>query len=80
VADLERKLIERGDREVPSRDIGEEVVRRLREIDEVAFVRFASVYRSFKDVEEFTDEIEKIRAKAGATDRGSHDPGEEPRD
>ena len=49
-----------GEREVHSRDVGEQVMRQLRELDEVAFVRFASVYRSFKDLNEFREEIDKL--------------------
>ena len=51
----------RGDREIPSRAVGELVMEELRHIDEVAYVRFASVYRSFQDVEAFREEIEKLR-------------------
>ncbi len=49
-----------GEREVSSRQIGEEVMRELRQLDEVAFVRFASVYRSFKDLNEFRAEIDRL--------------------
>ena len=49
-----------GEREVHSRDVGEQVMSALRELDEVAFVRFASVYRSFKDLNEFREEIDKL--------------------
>ena len=49
-----------GEREIPSRDVGEEVMKELRELDEVAFVRFASVYRSFKDLNEFRQEIDRL--------------------
>jgi len=48
------------DKEVPSREIGKRVMEALAKIDEVAYVRFASVYRRFKDVEEFISEIKKI--------------------
>ena len=51
----------RGDREIPSRAVGELVMEELRHIDEVAYVRFASVYRSFQDVEAFREEIERLR-------------------
>src|ERR1700732_1473257 len=51
-----------GDREVPSRAIGELVMEELRHLDEVAFVRFASVYRQFEDVEAFHEEIQRLRA------------------
>jgi len=50
-------------REVPSRFIGEFVVGELREIDQVAYVRFASVYRDFQDVTEFLDELRRIMSK-----------------
>jgi len=49
-----------GEREIQSRDVGEQVMKELREIDEVAFVRFASVYRSFKDLNEFREEIDRL--------------------
>ncbi|MEA5444498.1 transcriptional regulator NrdR [Gammaproteobacteria bacterium AB-CW1] len=51
-----------GEREVKSRQIGEWVMDELRGLDEVAYVRFASVYRSFQDVEAFSEEIERLRA------------------
>lgn len=49
-----------GEREVPSRVVGEQVMLELRQLDEVAFVRFASVYRSFKDLHEFRAEIDRL--------------------
>jgi len=51
-----------GEREVPSQLIGEEVMRQLRELDEVAYVRFASVYRSFQDISEFQAELNRLNA------------------
>ncbi len=60
VTDLERELQERGEREVDSREIGERVINKLYDIDEVAYVRFASVYRSFKDVNQFMDELKDL--------------------
>jgi len=60
VTDLERELQERGDREVDSKEIGERLIGKLYEIDEVAYVRFASVYRSFKDVNQFMDELKEL--------------------
>lgn len=53
-----------GEREVDSRLIGEKVMEALRDVDEVAFVRFASVYRSFQDVSEFRDEIDRLQKKS----------------
>ena len=53
------------EKEVPSEEIGKLVIKRLRRLDEIAYVRFASVYRQFKDVDEFTAEIKRIRRKNG---------------
>ncbi len=53
-----------GEREVPSRDVGEAVMQELRKIDAVAYVRFASVYRDFQDVSEFQDEIRRMKETA----------------
>jgi transcriptional repressor NrdR len=55
------KLRAKGEREVSARTVGELVMEELRQLDEVAYVRFASVYRSFQDVEAFRDEIERLR-------------------
>jgi transcriptional repressor NrdR len=61
VADgIERRLQELGDKEVPSSLIGESVMRELARLDEVAYVRFASVYRSFKDLGEFMSELKEL--------------------
>jgi len=57
------KLRTMGEREVPSRLIGELVMKELRGLDEVAYVRFASVYRSFQDVTEFQDEVKRLQKK-----------------
>jgi transcriptional repressor NrdR len=57
---IETSLMERGEKEVPSSVIGEAVMRHLHELDQVAYVRFASVYRSFKDVGEFMRELEDL--------------------
>jgi transcriptional repressor NrdR len=55
-----------GDREVPARVIGEFVMEELRQLDEVAYVRFASVYRHFQDVEAFHEEIQRLRSQRAA--------------
>jgi transcriptional repressor NrdR len=61
---VERELSEQGVEEVRSTDIGERVLPRLRHLDEVAYVRFASIYRDFRDVEEFLRELgEVIKAR-----------------
>ena len=61
IDELERQLIEGEAKEVPSQEIGERVMRLLRSLDEVAYVRFASVYRSFRDIDEFRSELDKLR-------------------
>ncbi len=57
VDDLERDLKELGEKEIPSRTIGEKIMAKLHSLDDVAYVRFASVYREFKDVNDFFDEL-----------------------
>ena len=60
VADIENSLNSSGAREVLSEKIGEMVMEKLKTLDEVAYVRFASVYRQFKDINTFYEELEKI--------------------
>ena len=57
---IERRLQEMGEKEVPTSVIGETVMRELAKLDEVAYVRFASVYRSFKDLGEFMSELKEL--------------------
>ena len=57
---LERELAESGEKEVPTLVIGERVMERLKTLDDVAYVRFASVYRSFRDIDEFMVEMSKL--------------------
>lgn len=57
---IEEKLLALGEREVISEKIGELVMRELKKLDKVAYVRFASVYRNFEDVDEFTDIIREV--------------------
>ena len=61
VGRLVHKLRTIGEREVPSRLVGELVMEELRNLDEVAYVRFASVYRSFQDITEFQEEIRRLQ-------------------
>ncbi len=61
ISRIKHKLRAGGDREVRSRQIGEWVMDELRELDQVAYVRFASVYRSFQDVNAFREEIERLQ-------------------
>ena len=60
---IEEKLLGLGLREVPSERIGELVMRELKRLDKVAYVRFASVYRSFEDVDEFADAVLEVKPK-----------------
>ncbi len=58
---IEEKLLNLGVREVPSARIGELVMRELKKLDKVAYVRFASVYRSFEDIDEFKTLVDEVR-------------------
>ena len=60
---VEHRLEEAGEREIHSREIGEQIMGELQNLDEVAYVRFASVYRSFKDVNEFMNEVKELLGK-----------------
>jgi transcriptional repressor NrdR len=66
VEEVENTLRGRGSNEVPSREVGELVMERLHALDEIAYIRFASVYRSFKDAEDMRREMEELL---------SHPPG-----
>lgn len=68
---IRQRLRARGEREVPSRLIGEEVMAQLRLLDQVAYIRFASVYRSFQDLDEFRAEIDRL-AQDPPFSRGEH--------
>ena len=61
---IKHRLRATGEREIKTREVGEMVMEELRELDEVAYVRFASVYRSFQDVNEFREEIERMDKEA----------------
>jgi transcriptional repressor NrdR len=58
---IEEKLLNLGVREIPSARLGELVMRELRKLDKVAYVRFASVYRSFEDIDEFKTLVDEVR-------------------
>ena len=60
IEDIKKDIRATGEREVKSRLIGEIIMKRLRGLDEVAFIRFASVYRRFEDITEFSEEVEKL--------------------
>jgi len=64
---------ERGGKEIPAKDIGERVMEELHELDEVAYVRFASVYRQFKDINQFMSELKGLLQRRGRKDvHGDH--------
>ncbi len=60
IDDLERDLRETGEKEIPSHSLGEKVMSKLHGLDDVAYVRFASVYREFKDVNDFVSELKSL--------------------
>jgi transcriptional repressor NrdR len=66
---IERDLVESSEKEIESSRIGEEVMRGLKELDQVAYVRFASVYRSFKDIHEFMAELSRLLTHPAADKR-----------
>lgn len=57
---IRQRLLTLGEREVPAREVGELVMNELKQLDKIAYIRFASVYRSFQDVEDFRDVIRDI--------------------
>jgi len=70
VEQLEQSLLERGEKEIDSSQIGEYIMESLQSIDEVAYVRFASVYRQFRDINEFMSELNEILAR-GTSGQGA---------
>lgn len=61
IARIEHRLRTSGEREIRSRILGEWVMEELRKIDQVAYIRFASIYRSFKDINDFLEEIKRLK-------------------
>ncbi len=66
---IKHRLRSTGERELPSLTVGEEVMAELRTLDPVAYVRFASVYRDFQDVSEFTEEIQRLASDQRVEER-----------
>lgn len=62
ISRIEEKLLSLGQKELPSSQVGEMVMRELRKLDKIAYIRFASVYRSFEDVSEFSDVLAEVSA------------------
>jgi transcriptional repressor NrdR len=67
-------LMATGEREIPSRTLGEKLMAELREMDQVAYVRFASVYRSFEDVNEFREEVDRLENEPSAAQKREQIP------
>ncbi len=63
---IQHKMLTSGNREIDSRELGEWVMQELNDLDQVAFVRFASVYRSFQDVDEFSKEVKRLQEQPNA--------------
>ncbi len=57
---IEKRIQEMGETEIPSREVGEQIMKELHNLDQVAYVRFASVYREFKDIDQFMDELKAL--------------------
>lgn len=66
---IERSLMERGGKEVQSSEIGEQIMQELHDLDQVAYVRFASVYRSFKDLNDFMEEVKTFLERRERTQK-----------
>jgi transcriptional repressor NrdR len=69
VGRIQHKLQASGEREIASREIGELVMAELRDMDPVAYVRFASVYRSFQDIDAFSEEVRRLQNEPAAEER-----------
>lgn len=69
ISRIQHRLRASGEREIASRQLGEWVMNELRALDQVAYVRFASVYRSFEDVNAFREEIERLESEPSAQDQ-----------
>ncbi len=66
---IEQKILSLGEREISSRTIGEMVMRELKKMDDVAYIRFASVYEDFQRIDEFREKILELKRPRGATKR-----------
>ncbi|HPP66853.1 MAG TPA: transcriptional regulator NrdR [bacterium] len=69
VDEIQQELNQRFEREVPAKQIGNLVIEKLQKLDEISYVRFASVYRQFKDISEFQKEVEQMRRKINESDK-----------
>ena len=74
---IKHRVRSTGERELPSLSVGEEVMTELRNLDPVAYVRFASVYRDFQDVSEFTQEVQKLETETPADESSGQTPADQ---
>lgn len=74
---IKHRVRSTGERELPSLSVGEEVMTELRNLDPVAYVRFASVYRDFQDVSEFTQEVQKLETETPADGETGQTPADQ---
>ncbi len=74
ISHIQHRLQSCGEREIPSRQLGEWVMDELRRLDQVAYVRFASVYRCFQDVSEFREEIDRLQQEPTPEERRDQMP------
>ena len=77
VSSIEAELMDAGEKEVSNVVVGEAVMKHLRELDDIAYVRFASVYRSFRDIDELREEVEKV-ARSPRTTSSPPPPDSQP--
>ena len=75
---IEARLLSLGEPEIPSAQIGELVMKELKKLDKVAYIRFASVYRNFADVDEFSEVIREVQTRPRRTRAGRPDPAPDP--
>jgi transcriptional repressor NrdR len=80
VGRVERHFQDKGDKEINCTEIGEVVMRELHQLDEVAYVRFASVYRQFKDITDFMTEVRELLSTKEQEDGGKGQKGKGPMD
>ena len=76
VRSVEKQVYSMGDTEVTSHAVGEIVMNELKKLDEVAYVRFASVYRQFKDIQTFMNELSKLLTDSEISNADGHDPAD----
>ncbi|HQV07962.1 MAG: transcriptional repressor NrdR, partial [Thauera sp.] len=74
---IEARLLSMGEQEVPSEKIGELVMKELKKLDKVAYIRFASVYRNFADVDEFSEVIREVQSRPRRSKTGKPEPDPE---